>query len=157
MNASAVAETPPVISSVTPRSQVISDTVVMPARVSCVAENFEQGRRARTDHGGDEDDGSEENVPLHVEGLVREEILLNYLYGPTSSWRGALFIKKGKRCTSRHTKSSSGSVVNIFSPKQNRAKLIRVSFCGAFGSKSHSSMMMKAPWDGEGGLPERSC
>jgi hypothetical protein len=40
MNASAVAETPPVISSVTPRSQVISDTVVIPARVSCVAEKF---------------------------------------------------------------------------------------------------------------------
>jgi hypothetical protein len=39
----------------------------------------------RTDHGGEEDDGSEENVPLHVEGFMREEILLDYLWGPTSS------------------------------------------------------------------------
>lgn len=30
--------------------------------------------------------------------------------------------------TSRQTNSSSGSVVNMFSPKQNRAMLIRVSF-----------------------------
>jgi len=35
----------------------------------------------RTDHGGEEDDGGEENVPLHVEGFMREEILLDYLWG----------------------------------------------------------------------------
>jgi hypothetical protein len=34
MYASAVAETPPVISRVTPRSQVMSETVVMQVRVS---------------------------------------------------------------------------------------------------------------------------
>jgi len=34
MYASAVAETPPVISRVTPRSQVVSETVVMQVRVS---------------------------------------------------------------------------------------------------------------------------
>ena len=37
-----------------------------------------------------------------------------------------MFLREMK-VTSRQTKSSSGSVVNIFSPKQNRAKLIRVS------------------------------
>lgn len=31
--------------------------------------------------------------------------------------------------TSLHTNNSSGSVVNMFKPKQNRATLIRVSFC----------------------------
>jgi hypothetical protein len=39
----------------------------------------------RTDHGGEEDDGGEENVPLHVEGFMGEEILLNYLWRPTVS------------------------------------------------------------------------
>jgi hypothetical protein len=37
------------------------------------------GRSVRTDHGGDENDGGEENVSLHVESFVREKILLNYL------------------------------------------------------------------------------
>lgn len=44
-----------------------------------------EGVRVRTHHGGEEDDGGEENVPLHVEGFMREEILLNYLSGPTLS------------------------------------------------------------------------
>lgn len=35
-------------------------------------------------------------------------------------------------CTSRHTNSSNGSVVNMLSPKQNRATLIRVSFLDRF-------------------------
>lgn len=35
----------------------------------------------RTDQGGDENDGGKENVSLHVEGFVREKILLDYLYG----------------------------------------------------------------------------
>jgi hypothetical protein len=34
---------------------------------------------ARTDQGGDENDGREENVSLHVESFVREKILLDYL------------------------------------------------------------------------------
>lgn len=35
----------------------------------------------RTDQGGDENDGCEENVSLHVESFVREKILLDYLCG----------------------------------------------------------------------------
>jgi hypothetical protein len=34
----------------------------------------------RTDQGGDENDGGEEHVSLHVESFVREKILLDYLY-----------------------------------------------------------------------------
>ena len=34
----------------------------------------------RTNYGGKEDDGGEENMPLHVERFVREEILLDYLF-----------------------------------------------------------------------------
>ncbi len=35
---------------------------------------------ARTGHGGEEDGGGEEDVPLHVEGFVREEVLLDDLH-----------------------------------------------------------------------------
>jgi hypothetical protein len=35
----------------------------------------------RTDQGGDENDGGEENVSLHVESFVREKKLLDYLCG----------------------------------------------------------------------------
>ena len=45
-------------------------------------------------------------------------------------WRCMLKGSCGKKycsMTSRHTKSSSGSVVNMFRPKQNRATLISVS------------------------------
>jgi hypothetical protein len=35
----------------------------------------------RTDQGGDENDGGEEHVSLHVESFVREKILLDYLCG----------------------------------------------------------------------------
>lgn len=102
----------------------------------------------RTDQGGDEDDSGEENVSLHVESFVREKILLDYLYG--SSLVILCAIYKERMVTSRHTKSSSGSVVNMFSPKQNRAMLIRVSFSGTFGS------MEGTRWTGESSL-ERSC
>jgi hypothetical protein len=43
-------------------------------------------------------------------------------------------LQKENGVTSRHTKSSSGSVVNMFSPGQNRAMLIRVSFSSSFES-----------------------
>ena len=53
----------------------------------------------RTDHRGDEDDGGEENVPLHVEGFVREEILLNYLLCGVNIVMVACSIFKGEnRC-----------------------------------------------------------
>jgi hypothetical protein len=35
----------------------------------------------RTYHRGEEDGGGEENMPLHVEGFMGKEILLNYLCG----------------------------------------------------------------------------
>jgi len=35
----------------------------------------------RTEHGGDEDNGGEENMSLHIESFVREKKLLDYLYG----------------------------------------------------------------------------
>jgi hypothetical protein len=91
------------------------------------------GRSVRTDHGGDENDGGEENVSLHVESFVREKELLNYLCGVNMVILCAT-LQTENDVTSRHTKSSSGSVVNMFSPKQNRAMLIRVSFSGTFGS-----------------------
>jgi hypothetical protein len=37
----------------------------------------------RTEHGGDEDNGGEEKVSLHIESFVREKILLDYLCGRT--------------------------------------------------------------------------
>ena len=43
------------------------------------------------------------------------------------TWKGS-FSKKYCSMTSRQTNSSSGSAVNMFSPKQNRAMLISVSF-----------------------------
>lgn len=68
-------------------------------------------------------------MSLHIESFVREKKLLDYLYGRNLCHA---IYKMGRKIplTSRHTKSSSGSVVNIFSPKENRAMLIRVSFSG---------------------------
>jgi len=40
-----------------------------------------QAGSVRTEHGGDEDNGGEEKVSLHIESLVREKKLLDYLYG----------------------------------------------------------------------------
>lgn len=74
--ASAVAETPPVISSVTPRSHVMRDT----GSRSVVCGGEEDGTKcARTKHGRKENDGGEEDVALHAESFVREEILLDHL------------------------------------------------------------------------------
>lgn len=85
-------------------------------------------RSVRTEHGGNEDNGGEENMSLHIENFVREKKLFDYLYGRNLCHTD--IIKWGRRLTSRHTKSSSGSVVNMLSPKENRAMLIRVSFSG---------------------------
>lgn len=87
----------------------------------------------RTEHGGDEDNGGEEKVSLRIESFMREKKLLDYLYGRKNLSSKRPIKWGGERdyfFTSRQTKSSSGSVVNIFSPKQNRAMLIRVSFSG---------------------------
>ena len=92
-----------------------------------------QAGSVRTEHGGDEDNGGKEKVSLHIESFVREKKLLDYLYGAGATCVSYDLLKKwGERysLTSRHTKSSSGSVVNMFSPKENRAMLIRVSFSG---------------------------
>ena len=86
MKARAVAETPPVISSMTPRSQVMRETV------------------------------SEEMMMAEVKNRCR-------------SIENGSCAKKYCSITSRQTKSSSGRVVNMLRPKQNRATLIRVSFC----------------------------
>ncbi len=83
---------------------------------------------ARTEHSGDKNNGGEENVSLHVESFVREKILLDYLCRRKLCHLVLLMRSKRKPFTSRHTKSSSGSVVNMLSPKENRAMLIRVSF-----------------------------
>jgi len=63
------------------------------------------------------------NVPLLTEGLVREEILLDHLVIQLIR----VLKSKQRKITSLQTKSSKGSVVNMFSPKQNRATFIRVS------------------------------
>ena len=82
----------------------------------------------RTEHSGDEDNGGEENMSLHIESFVREKKLLDYLYGRNFCHTNHKMGRESISLTSRHTKSSSGSVVNMFSPKENRAMLIRVSF-----------------------------
>ena len=74
MKASAVAETPPVISSMTPRSHVMSAT----------AKNMMRWRSALfvsrlTEHGRDKDRGGEEDVSVLVVGFMREEELLDNL------------------------------------------------------------------------------
>jgi hypothetical protein len=81
MYASKVADTLPVISSVTPRLHIISDTV---GRQASEVGWYGRGQGAgsvRTKHGGDEDNGCEEKVSLHIESFVREKKLLDYLYG----------------------------------------------------------------------------
>ena len=71
MNASAVADAPPVISNITPRSQVIMETAM---KRQARSQPGEKG--GLTDHCGAEDGGGEEDVPLHMERLVFEEVLL---------------------------------------------------------------------------------
>jgi hypothetical protein len=110
----------------------------------------------RTEHRSEEDGGGEEQVPLHVEGFMREEILLDYLWRPNIVIAAcSIFKEEKKKSTSRHTKSSSGSVVNIFSPKQNRAMLIRVSFYVHVWIKTSLRVRTSMGW--RGSSRERSC
>jgi hypothetical protein len=76
MYASAVAETPPVISSVTPRSQVINETGSGPMLVRTLGIDIRL-----TKHRCEEDSGSEEDVSLKIIAFVREEVLFDYLKG----------------------------------------------------------------------------
>jgi hypothetical protein len=64
-------------------------------------------------------------MPLLTEQFVGEEVLFDDLERSESTTMA--MITRSVR-TSLQTNSSSGSVVNIFSPKQNRATLINVSF-----------------------------
>jgi len=84
MKARAVAETPPVISKVTPKSQVIRARSIDAQSIVVVKNKCRCG------------------LKLSCE-------------------------KKYCSMTSLHTNNSSGSVVNMFNPKQNRATLISVS------------------------------
>ena len=118
MKASAVADAPPVISSMIPRSQVTSATVV------CVRMVDSSSKELLTDHRRGDQRCREEDVSLHVERFMREEELLYDL-------RCSLAVEHtgcSEMHTSLQTNSSSGSVVNMFNPKQKRATLIRVSF-----------------------------
>lgn len=87
MNAKAVAETPPVISRVIPRSHVRRDIIIEAKRIDV------------------------------VKSICR-------------SWLNDSCEKKYCSITSRHTNNSRGRVVNILSPKQNRATFMSVSFWG---------------------------
>ena len=73
MKASAVADAPPVISNITPRSQVTKATATF------ISNSNSTGTLAHTQHGSQKDGCREEDVPLHIEGLVREKVLLDDL------------------------------------------------------------------------------
>lgn len=77
--ASAVAEMPPVISSVTPRSHVMRDTGCVCQLVVLWWQEGGWTKCARTQHGRKNNDGGEEDVALHAKSFVREEILLDHL------------------------------------------------------------------------------
>lgn len=81
MYASVVAEIPPVISSITPRSHVIRATVEL------VSSNTRGKKTERTKEGAKQNGGGEEEVTLGVECFMRKEILLDYL------WMGQASIK----------------------------------------------------------------
>jgi hypothetical protein len=85
MNARVVAETPPVISSMTPKSQVINETV---DSGKCHHRNL--GLKVPTQHRCKQNSCCEEYVSLHVERLVREEILLDDLNKISVGWRRAM-------------------------------------------------------------------
>lgn len=74
MNARAVAEAPPVISSITPKSQVIKET----ARIGHYTYAGDT-TALLTGHGRHENHAGEEDVSVHAERLVREEELLDDL------------------------------------------------------------------------------
>lgn len=103
MKASAVAETPPVISSITPRSHVMSATKVM----IVIACNTWKSERMSL---------------LNIEEKMIEVVKRRCRCGLNASCG-----KKNCSRTSLHTNNSSGKVVNMFNPKQNRATLINVS------------------------------
>lgn len=63
-------------------------------------------------------------MSLLTERFVREEVLFDHLV----IWFNLGARERWRNITSLQTKSSKGNVVNIFSPKQNRATFIRVSF-----------------------------
>ena len=68
-------------------------------------------------------------MTLYTEGFVREEELLyDLIIGHVLSFTSYSIAVKVV-LTSLQTNNSSGSVVNMFSPKQKRATLIRVSCC----------------------------
>ena len=68
-----VADAPPVISSITPKSHVIRETGGGSVR------GHTERLALLTEHCGDQDDRGEEDVSLHVEGLVREEVMFDDL------------------------------------------------------------------------------
>lgn len=76
MKASAVADAPPVISSMTPRSQVTKATAMTTIQYG----NGRLSSGQLTEHGRAKNDSGEEDMSLHVECFVREEVLLYYLY-----------------------------------------------------------------------------
>ena len=50
----------------------------------------------RTEHGGDEDNGGEKKVSLHIESFVREKKLLDYLYRGTQLVYHTIYKTGGK-------------------------------------------------------------
>lgn len=125
MKASAVAEIPPVISRVTPRSHVTRETRL---DVSDRVNKKRAKSRSRTQHRREEDGAGEEQMTLRVEAFVREEVLFDDLHIGRVRPTLPHWIANQNVPTSLQTNNSRGSVVNMFSPKQNRATLIKVSF-----------------------------
>lgn len=75
--ARAVADTPPVISSITPRSHVARDTGGGD-EVNHHSTSW-KGKRQRTDHGGEEDYRGQDNMPSLVEIFMLKEELFDDL------------------------------------------------------------------------------
>jgi hypothetical protein len=70
-----VADIPPVISSITPRSHVTRDTKKNVRRVG----TRHIQKKKLTEHRSKENHGCKEDVALHVEGLMRKKELLDNL------------------------------------------------------------------------------
>ncbi len=76
MYARVVADTPPVISSITPRSHVTSETELKQVLGQC---RKKERSEERTKHGGEQDYGGEEDMSLEIKRLMREEKLFDDL------------------------------------------------------------------------------
>ena len=150
MNARAVADTPPVISSITPRSQVMSETRMEYEKRLDSRETEWWYDRMGT-YGAWKRRGWKwwrrrvcacwmVRVRKRIARWPRSQNMNNNSFDEYGRFQSKWML------TSLHTKSSNGRVVNIFNPKQNLATLIKVSFFNRTSIFPRSSHVEKKTW-----------